>query len=191
MSHAELILDCIKSRRTVHQFRPDPVPREQVEQILEAAVWAPNHKLTQPWEFYVIAGATKERLARLRGELKSRKATDPAQADKVYEKAYNGLVTPPYAILVAQVLNPSDPVREHEDTLAVAAAVQNLMLAAHALGLGTFWGSGPLVNHPETFEMLSIPEGRRGLGLIFLGYPAKEERTPERVPASAKTRWFE
>ncbi len=182
----------IKGRRTVHEFKPDPVARELVEEILEAAVWAPNHKLTQPWEFYVISGETKERLARLRGELKRKGHPDPAseQAAKIYQFAYSGLATPPWAILVAQVLSPDDPVREQEDLLSMGAAVQNLMLAAHARGLGTFWGSGPLVNHPETFKLLEIPEGRRGVGLIFLGYPAREEKVPERTPAAVKTRWF-
>ncbi|MFZ5813675.1 MAG: nitroreductase family protein [Bacillota bacterium] len=185
-------MDLIRGRRTVHEFRPDPIPREQVEQMLEAATWAPNHKLTQPWEFYVVCGETKERLARLRGELKRRGVADPSseQAQKVYEKAYSGLATPPWAILVCQVLSPDDPVREQEDLLAVACAVQNLMLAANAMGIGTFWGSGPLVNHPETFKLLGVPEGRRALGLIFVGYPAREEKVPARQPAAAKTRWF-
>lgn len=186
-------LGLIRSRRTVHAFRPDPIPREQIEQMLEAAVWAPNHRLTNPWEFYVVSGAAKERLARLRGRLKRSKHPEPdsEQAAKVEEKAYRGLATVPWAILVVQVLPENDPAREREDLLAVGCAVQNLMLAGRAMGIGTFWGTGPIINHPEAFTLLGVPEGRRGVGIIFAGYPEGEAKVPERVPAAAKTHWVD
>ncbi len=186
------IMAAILGRRTIHQFSSDPVTREQMERILEAAIWAPNHKLTNPWEFYVISGEAKERLARLRGRLKRSKHPQPdsEQARVVEQKAYEGLATVPYAVLVCQVLS-DDPVRREEDLLAVGCAIQNLMLAAHGMGIGTFWGSGPLVNHPETFQLLGVPEGRRGVGLIFVGYPAREHKAPDRAPLAEKVRWIE
>lgn len=187
------ILELIQTRRTIHEFKETPVPKEVIEQLLTAATWAPNHKMTEPWEFYVASGATKEQLARLRGELKRAKQADPtsAVAEKVYQKAYTELATVPWVILVAQVLNPKDPHREQEDFLAVGCAIQNIQLAAHALGLGTFWGTGALLDHPETFRLLGVPEGRRAVGLIFVGEPAHPTRAPERTPAREKTRWFE
>lgn len=186
------VFEAIKGRRTVHEFKSDPVPRQQLEQMLEAAVWAPNHKLTNPWEFYVFSGAAKEKLARLRGQLKLTKYDDPAgeKAQKSYQRAYGELATVPCAILVCQVLADEDKRRE-EDLLAVACAIQNLMLAAHGMGIGTYWGTGPLVNHPETFRTLGVPDGRRGVGIVFVGYPAGENKAPTRVPSAEKTRWIE
>lgn len=156
-----------------------------MEQMLEAAVWAPNHKLTQPWEFYVVSGQAKEQLARLRGELKRAKGGDAAA-----DKAYAELATVPYAVLVCQRLA-DEPARREEDLLAVGCAIQNLMLAAYGMGIGTFWGTGALINHPETFRLLGVPEGRRGVGLVFVGHAAGGAKTPPREPAAAKTIWVE
>lgn len=186
------VMEAIRGRRTIHQFSARPVDREQVEAILEAAVWAPNHKLTNPWEFYVVSGERKEQLARLRGELKrnAHAAPDSPAARAQYEKAYIGLATVPYAILVCQRLA-EDGVRRDEDHLSMGCAVQNAMLAAHSMGLGTFWGSGPLINHPETFRLLGVPEGRRAIGLIFLGYPEEEPaKAPPRAPLAERVRWL-
>jgi nitroreductase len=186
------MLEAIKGRRTVHDYTAEPVTRAQVEQLLEAAVWAPNHRLTQPWEFYAVSGGAKEKLARLRGELKRAKQADPGSehAQAVYEKACRELATVPYAVLVCQVLA-EDPKVQEEDHLAIGAAVQNMLLTAHSLGLGTFWGSGALVNHPETFAALGVPAGRKGIGLIFVGHAAHEQKIPPRKPAAEKTHWVE
>lgn len=186
------LFSAITGRRTVHDFRADPVPQEFIKRMLEAAIWAPNHKLTNPWEFYVFAGAVKERLAHLRGELKRAKHPDPSseQAQRSYERAYGELAGVPWAILVCQQVSP-DPVRAEEDLLAVGCAIQNLMLAGHALGLGTFWSTGPLVNHPQTFAALGVPAGRRAVGLVFVGYPAEGVKAPVRRPVPEVTHWVE
>jgi nitroreductase len=185
------VMTAIRTRRTHHEFRPDPVPREVVEACLDAATWAPNHKLTEPWEFYVFTGDMKERLARLRGELKLQKHADPEseQARRSYGRAYGEMATAPWAILVAMPVA-DDPHRRQEDYAACACAILNLMLAAHAQGVAAYWGTGPLIHHPETHRLLGVPEGRQGVGLVLLGRPAAEPPVPPRTPASGKTRWF-
>lgn len=184
------VITAIQTRRTHHDFRPDPVPRAVVEACLAAAVWAPNHKLTEPWEFYVFTGDTKERLARLRGDLKRTKFADPQseQAERSYQRAYGELATVPWAILVAMKRD-ENPARQQEDYAATCCAIQNLMLAAHAQGVGTYWGTGPLVNHPGTFEALGVSPGRQGVGIVLLGRPASEPPVPKRTPAAEKTTW--
>lgn len=186
------VLEAIHNRRTIHAWRPDPIPREQLEQILAAAVMAPNHKLTNPWEFYVVSGAAKEKLARLRGELKRSKAADPTseKARQGYDRAYGEMATVPYAVLVCQRVA-GDPVRDAEDLMAVACSIQNLMLAARAAGIGSFWGSGPLLRHEETLRTLGVPEGQLPVGLIFLGYPDHEPAAPARNPVAQHTHWVE
>lgn len=186
------VMDVIKGRRTVHEFKADPVTREQIEQMLEAAIWAPNHKLTNPWEFYVVSGIKKEELARLRAELKRSKQADsaPEQAQRVYEKAYLELMTVPYAILVCQRVM-GDGKQQAEDLIAVGCAIQNLMLAAEEMGIGTFWGTGPVINHPETFRICGVPHGRHGVGLLQIGYPAREQKAPGRDPLEKVVHWVE
>lgn len=186
------VIEAIHGRRTVHQFRPDPIPRDLIERCLEAATWAPNHKLTNPWEFYVVSGAAKEQLARLRGELKRQGNADPAseQAQKWYDRAYGEFLTLPYVVLVCQRLE-GDEVRRWEDQLTVACAIQNFMLAAHGLGLGTFWMTGALPGHPETQRLLGVPEGRKAIGMIKVGWPAEQPKAPPRRPAPEVTHWIE
>lgn len=182
----------IKTRRTVYDYRDAPISRAEMEQILESAIWAPNHKLTNPWEFYAFSGQAKERLARLRGELKRSKFGDltSERAAKSYQNAYRQLAEAPYAVLVCQRLT-DDPVRLEEDLLAIGCAIQNMMLTAQSLGIGTFWGTGPLLNHPETFATLGVPEGQRAVGLVILGRPAQDVPVPPRAPLSSRVTWIE
>lgn len=186
------LITAIKSRRTHHEFKPDPVDRSIIEACLEAAIWAPNHKLTEPWEFYVVSGAAKEQLARLRAQLKLSKHPDPAseQAQKSYRRAYTELATVPWAILVTMKVDP-DENRRQEDYAATSCAIQNLMLTATSHGLGAYWGTGPLLNHPDAHRLLGVPEGRKGVGMVFLGYPAEQPQPPRRTPWQEKTRWVE
>lgn len=187
------VIAAIKSRRTCHDWRPEPVAKEILAELLEAAVWAPNHKLTEPWEFYVALGETKEQLARLRAELKAAKALAKGnleQAEKSYQHAYQELATASAAILVTQVLA-GEPDREREDYAAVACAIQNLLLAATAKGLGTFWGTGPVMHHEQALALLGVPAGRRPVGLVFVGHPAHEAPPGRRTPAAEKSFWRE
>jgi len=182
----------IRTRRTVYDYSDAPVTRAEIEEILESAIWAPNHKLTNPWSFYVFSGQVKERLARLRGELKRSKFDDAgsAQAVKSYRKAYHQLASAPYAVLVCQRLS-DDPVRLEEDLLAVGCAIQNMMLMAQSLGIGTFWGTGPLINHAETFKTLGVPDGHRAIGMVILGRPAQAVLPPQRAPVASRSTWIE
>jgi len=186
------VMTAIKTRRTVHEYSDAPISKAEMEQILESAIWAPNHKLTNPWEFYVFSGNVKERLARLRGELKRSKFDDPdsEQARKSDQNAYRQLARAPYAVLVCQQLS-ADPVRAEEDLLSVGCAIQNMMLVAQSFGIGAFWGTGPLLNHPKTFAALGVREGRRAIGLVILGRPAHELPIPPRAPLSSRTTWLE
>src|SRR6266545_5097508 len=74
-------ISAIQRRRSVRHFRPDPVPRETIERLLDCAVRAPNHKLTQPWRFAVITRAARSRLAEIRARHRSKRYADPASAE--------------------------------------------------------------------------------------------------------------
>src|SRR5579883_2912176 len=63
------VREAIQTRRTIKRYRAEPVPGALIEQVLEAAVWAPNHRLTEPWEFVVVQGETLEQLAQLRRQM--------------------------------------------------------------------------------------------------------------------------
>lgn len=191
------VLEAIRTRRTIKSYAPDSVPRALIEQVLEAAVWAPNHRLTEPWEFVVVQGETLEALAALRRRMTvewlsaQRGAGGPPPAERLAREgddAYRKAIAAPVTVAVT-VAQHADPAIREEDYAAVAAAIQNMMLAAKGLGLGAFWSTNRLIEYPPARELLGVPPDRRIVGLVQLGYPA-QERGARRTPASAHTRWL-
>ncbi|MCS7051977.1 MAG: nitroreductase family protein, partial [Thermomicrobium sp.] len=130
---ADAILAALRSRRSVKAVRPDPVPQELIQQVLEAANWAPNHHLTQPWRFFVLRGEARRAL----GDVLARDPSlSPAKREAIRQKPLRA----PVVIAVAVEPDPHRPLLD--ELCAGAAAVQNLLLAAHALGLGAIWRTG-------------------------------------------------
>lgn len=181
------VFTAITGRRTIHQFQSRAVPREQIERCLEAAVWAPNHKLTEPWRFTVVEGETKERLARLRQKAVAAKWGEDLEGRRG-QKAYEQMARVP-VVIVAAMERHEDPVRRQEDYAATACAIQNLQLAAWSQGIGVYWGTGPLMKHPELVEMLALPSSQEVMGILFLGYPDKVPEV-QRTPYAKVTRWL-
>ena len=148
------VLEAIKERRSIRNYEPKAVPEEKVTQILEAGRWAPSASNNQPWKFIVV------RDEEVRNEL-ARVAT--------YGRF---LAQAPVAIAV--VIDPQASDHAAEDG---ATATQNMLLAAHALGLGTCWiGSYGSGYEDRAKEVLGIPREKRELSLISLGYAAESPR---------------
>lgn len=185
-------ITAINKRTSVRRFRPDSVPRDVLERLLECAVRAPNHKLTEPWRFAVLTGRARDRYAEIRAKHRLKRYTDPsspeaqAGADKVRRES---LETPVYIVAMAAV-NPDEITRE-EDYAATMMAVANLMIAAESLGLGTYLKSGGVMKDPDLIELAGVPEKFRVVGVISIGYPAEQDPPRRRKPAAELTRWVE
>ncbi|MFL5403505.1 MAG: nitroreductase [Gemmatimonadales bacterium] len=185
-------ISAIQSRTSVRSFRPDPVSRSTIEQLLDCAVRAPNHKLTEPWRFAVLTGAARDRLAEIRVAHRLKRFENPsspealASADKQRREAQG---TPVFIVVMAAV-NPDETTRE-EDYAATMMAVANVMTAAQSLGLGTNLKTGGVMTEPALLQLAGVPEGFRIVGLVSLGYPAEAEARRRRKPASAMTTWVE
>jgi len=185
-------ISAIQQRTSVRRFRPDPVSRETIEQLLECAVRAPNHKLTQPWRFAVLTGAARDRFAELKAGHRLKRFDDPttaealAGADKVRREARD---TPAFVVVMSAV-NPDEITRE-EDYAASMMAVANLMIAAESLGLGTYLKTGGIMRDPAVLSLARVPNDFRVVGIISLGYPAGPEPPRRRKPAADLTEWVE
>jgi nitroreductase len=155
----------IRTRRTHKAYGPEPLPREQIDELLELASWAPNHNLTVPWRFRVIGPRTLERLQALAG---------PEGAAKL-ERA-------PTLVVVSCVLS-GDPVEEEEDLHATAVASYIVLLAAHARGFAGYWRTPGLLRGAEGRAAVGLAEDERFVGLLHLGYPRQEKPAPERPGA--------
>ncbi len=182
----------IETRQSVGRVRQDPVPRELIEQILESAVHAPNHKITEPWCFHVFAGKGRGEFARARAEL----ARIMAEAEGEDEDFAVGRISRERkkafrAPVVIAVISEAgrDEVETIENYAACAAAVQNMQLTAHSLGLGSIWRTGPVAYHEHMRDFLGLGEGDRIVAYLYVGYPDMGERPRRRGAASEKTTW--
>ncbi len=185
----------IRDRRTIKEFVDQPVPRDLIAALLDLAVWAPNHKMTEPWRFYVIDGAARTRVSELARTLRYKKLLASGAEEHVATRRAAEFAEQwaqvPAIVFVTQVVDP-DPFVEREDYGAVCCAVQNLMLAAHAAGLATFWGTGDLAAARPLADLVGAGENERMVGLIRLGYADPAVKAPvKRTDAGKLTRWVE
>ena len=185
--------DAIAQRTSTRAFRPDPVPRYAIERLLAAAVRAPNHKLTEPWRFAVLSGESRRRFAEIRRVHRAKRFPDPnaPEAAKAIDKTYQGaLATPAFVVVMCAVSE--DPVRHEEDYGAVMMAIENLLVAAAADGIGTYLRTGGMMEHPEAKALAGVPDGYRIVGIISLGYLASApEPTHRKKPLAELVRWMD
>lgn len=163
----------IRTRRTHKAFGPEPLPREQVEELLELARWAPNHHLTVPWRFRVVGPQSLERL---------KEAAGPEGAAKL-DRA-------PTLIVVSSIQG-EDPVQNEEDLHSGAVASYIVLLAAHARGLAGYWRTPGLLRTPEGRRAVGLPEGERFVALLHLGALRQEKEPPERPPVAQTTTYLD
>jgi len=191
----------LMSRRSVRRYLPTPVPQAVIETIMKAAIWAPSAHNRQPWRFAVIQSQqTKTSLADAMGaQLRLDLASDgvsPAVIEADAGRSYSRITMAPLIVLLALSMADMDTYPDarrtnHEYTMAVqslAMAGQNMLLAAHAQGLGACWMCAPLFCPHVVRTALDLPEDWDPQGMISLGYPA-ETRTKTRYPLESRVIW--
>lgn len=189
-----------RGRRSIRRYEPREVPQSTLEALLEAAVWAPSAHNRQPWRFAVVRGAGQERLARamgarLRADLERDNAPQ-AVIEADVTRSYERLTGAPVVIVLCLSMADMDTYpdarrQQHEWTMAVqsvAMAGQNLLLAAHAHGLGACWMCAPLFCPDVVQDALDLPPDWEPQGLITLGYAA-QTRDKTRQPLAEKVVW--
>lgn len=186
-------LEAIYTRQSVGNLKSDPVPRELIEKLLSAAVQAPNHYKVRPWFFVVLTGTGRERL----GEVMAQAFSDsypelpPDAQAKAMEKERSKPLRAP-VLIAAGVDKPSEPkVIEVENVCAVAAACQNLLLAAHDLGLAAKWRTGDTARDLKVKEFLGFEPDQHLIGFLYIGYPESIPEVIERPSFEDRTTWIE
>ena len=159
----------IHGRRTTKEYRSEPLARALVDELLELARWAPNHRMTEPWRFRVLGPSA---LAALKD------AAGPEAGAKL-DRA-------PTLIVASAVPSPL-PLHAAEDVQAAACAVYAVLLGAHARGIASYWRTPGVLRPEQGRDAVGVPAGEVVLGLIHLGYPAHDEApdVPERGPLDA------
>lgn len=213
MTHADALFALLAARRSVRRFRPEAPPRATIERLLEAAVAAPSASNKQPWRFLVVTDALL--LARMAAEVRAaveRIAIHVEAASVPAFRAYGDYFTrferAPVVIValhrpLALLSNLSQPTMPDDDRARIAAmerdsglmgtamALENLLLAAHALGLGASGMTGPLVAVDRIRALLDVPDSWEVAALVPVGFAAEEPPPTERKPVAKVARWIE
>ena len=182
------VTDAIQHRRSIKRFTDRPVSRDDIETVLAAAALAPNHRLTQPWRFYVLGPEARYAYGLALGGRKARKLTDPDAASTLREAVAAEHRALPCMIAVAVVTHDDPEIRE-EDYAAVMMGIQNLALTAVELGLGTHIKTGAVMNDPAARAAVGVPEDQRLVAIVNLGEPADVPPAKPRRPAPEHTAW--
>jgi len=156
----------IRSRRTHKAFRPDLVPKSQLDQRFELARWAPNHHLTNPWRFRVVGPRALEGLKRAAGR----------EAAPKLDRA-------PTLVVCSCVLS-GDPVQDEEDLHATACAAYIVLLGAHARGLAGYWRTPEVLRTDAGRRAVGLGDTERFVSLIHLGEGIQDRPAPPRAPVA-------
>jgi nitroreductase len=183
-------LEAIRTRRAVKEYLQTPIPKEWIEELLDAAHWAPNHHLTHPWRFHVFSGEGRERLVAAREtatrfgfEKRGEQVTDEALGF-ARAKCYSSPV-----IIIVSMVNNEDPVKDREDYAACWCAIQNLLVCATARGLGSYPSTGDWIDHNFVGPVLGLTESERPVACIFVGY-SEQPTMAKRLPVDRHTKWY-
>ncbi len=184
--------DVLRSQRACRSFLPEPVPEADIERILTAATWAPSAENLQPWEFVVV---TDPDLRRRMGELTRRAWQGGARtyaAGRLSERffadveagATGGIASAPVIVVVAAE---SSPVTGSALGSSIFPAVQNLLLAANALGYGSALTTLTIAFERQLQELLALPDRLAPMAVLPIGRPARPLGRPRRHPVEERT----
>lgn len=187
------MIELLKSRRAIRKYTDREVENEKIEQLLEAATWAPNDGRREPWSFYVIQDEAKVKYEQVVAHYAQERFHDKPQ---LVESSVNVVKNTPLVIVVAADIVPDDVGASIDNEYAVCCAIYSMWLTAQSLGLGFVWrtrGLG-LVRDERLSRFIGLPENKKVIGNLFIGYPDEEEvrklKVPARTSFEEKTTWL-
>jgi len=183
------LLDAIHNRQSQGKVKQDALPREMIEKLLSAAVQAPNHYKVRPWRFVVLTGDGRDKLGDVMAASQRDRHPDFPQA--AFDKTRGLPLRAPVVIAVGADKPSEEKILEIEIVSAVAAACQNLLLAAEALGLGAKWRTGEWARDANVKEFLGFAPDQHIVGFLYIGYPEFTPEPKERPSFEDRTVWME
>ena len=187
------IHEAIQTRRSIPIVTEQVVPTNLIEKILESGTYAPNHYRTQPWRFFVLRGEGREKLGEVFGDITLSKHDEKDFASieaKVTRSKKNPLRAP---VIIAVGVEPGKGTNVilKEEYAAVNSAVQNMLLTAHALGLGAIWRTGAICYEPKVSDFFGLSAKGEIVAFIYLGYSNIEPKTLAKIDYKELTTWID
>ena len=183
------IVEAIRDRRSIREFTQHPVDDATLEFLLELAVLAPNHRMTEPWRFVVLGPEARRSYGRIKGERRVGAIQDLSVAETVQRNTIESMRSLPAIAGFVQRLDPDPEVRE-EDFATVYMGMQNFLLGAMARELGTHVKTGAILDDPSTREALGVAPDERLVALVHVGKPAKVPQAKPRTSSKHRTHWL-
>jgi len=184
------VLTAIRTRHSIPKMKPDPIPREIVEQLLEAGNQAPNHHRVRPWRFFVLMDEARDRLGDV--FVASQRDRQPDLPPEAYVKTRALPRRAPVVIAVGvDKPAPNTKTIEIENVCAAAAACENILLAAHALGLGAMWRTGEWARDPKVKAFFGLEADQHLAAFLYVGYPESELVVTDRPTVEDRVVWIE
>jgi len=184
------VIRAIRTRRSAGKLRAEqPLSREIIETVLEAATWAPNHHLTEPWRFVVITGGERSRLGDAMADaVLSTPSNPPSSAETVERERARPLTAP---VVIAAICSPSQEERvvAQEELVAGGGALQNMLLASHSIGLGTKIKTGAYSYSQVIRSFLNMKDSESLIAFVYLGFPEGEAKPGKRTGIQGKVEW--
>jgi nitroreductase len=186
------VIEAIKTRRSIAKVKDKEVPRELIEKIIEAGTWAPNRYLTEPWRFFVISGDGRKALSKVMEDIVIESGIDleSEEGKRKLKKEREKPFRAPVIIAVAAEVSEGEKVIRLEELGATYAAIENMLLAAHGLGLAAYWKTGKACYHPRMKEFFGLKEKDEVLSLMYLGYADMEKKPAARKAGTELTKWI-
>jgi len=183
------LFETIYTRHSVSKVKADSLPRDLIEKLLDAGNRAPNHYKVRPWRFIVLTGNARNQLGDVMAAAQHERQPELPAAN--LEKTRGLPLRAPLIIAVGVDKAIEPKVFELENYAAASAACENILLAAHALGLGAIWRTGEWARDPKVKQFLGLEADQHIAGLIYTGYPEAETEPAPRPSYEDRTTWME
>ncbi|KAA0546055.1 nitroreductase [Bacillus sp. BGMRC 2118] len=173
--------EVIRSRRTIKVFKKDPISIDTLKELLDIAIWAPNHKMREPWRFIAFLEDGKLHLINvLKREKEKGKFPRPMKPEKEEQ-----LLSVPAFVVVVMPVDPRPTIFE-EDYAAVSACIQNFQLAAWEKGIGMLWSTDQTIYSKAFHEQIGVKPGEKVVGIMHVGYPEITPNARQRTSIDEK-----
>ncbi|RJP53205.1 MAG: nitroreductase [Anaerolineaceae bacterium] len=179
----------LHTRISVPKVKADELPREMILKLLDAGNQAPNHHRVRPWRFFVLTGYARIRLGDVIAA--SQLDREPAATTEALDKTRALPLRAPVIIAVGVDAPREERIIEIENVCAAAAACQNILLAAHDLGLGAIWRTGVWARDAQVKKFFGLSPEQHLIAFLYIGYSAGEVKLTERPPVDDRVVWME
>lgn len=191
MNTFETFQEIAKKRRSIKpgQMNGQKIEEKDIKEILACADWAPTHARTEPWRFFVLTGDNLKKFGEHHSELYWANADIETRTETKRAALLNMGNKASHLIITIMRRTPEAKIIKAEEYAAVAAATQNLLLAATAKGMASFWSTGGMTHHQSMKMYLGMGEEDQMMGLIYLGYSDEQKEGSRKIPMEDKTIW--